>query len=95
MNVKEAAQQGISHIVDLFQTENLTNVGLEEIVFDDRDGEWIVTVGFSRPWDYPERSAGLGAILNQGQQPKRSYKIVRIRDFDGEVIAVKNHQVDF
>lgn len=37
------------HISDLFEAEGIRNVGLEEVERD--DGVWLITIGFSRPWD--------------------------------------------
>ncbi len=46
----------VNYVSELFEHEKISNLGLEEIEFDDRAGEWLVTVGFSRPWDYPQNS---------------------------------------
>ncbi len=51
MNVSDAVQTAISDTKKLFESESLSNLGLEEVAFDDSSQEWIVTVGFSRPWD--------------------------------------------
>lgn len=92
MNVKDAVQIAIHHVNDLFESEELSNLGLEEVEFDHLENEWVVTVGFSRPWDYPKNA--LAALSSQGGQPRRAFKIVRIRDGDHVVIAVKNRQTD-
>ena len=86
MNVKEAVKLAKEHVLDLFAEENITNLGLEEVNFYDADGEWIVTLGFSRPWDEPRNAL---ASLAQSTAPQRSYKIVRIAD-DGTVKGVSN-----
>ncbi len=87
MQVKDVANIAIKHVQDLFEHEQITNLGLEEIEFDYSTCEWYVTVGFSRPWDYPQNLAALAG------QPKRSYKIVTANDNTGEVIAIKNREV--
>ena len=33
-------------------------VGLEEVEFDDESDQWLITIGFSRPWDRPESPVG-------------------------------------
>lgn len=86
MNVKEAVKLAKEYVLDLFAEENITNLGLEEVNFYDADGEWIVTLGFSRPWDEPRNTL---ASLAQSTLPRRSYKIVRIDD-NGQVKGVKN-----
>lgn len=86
MNVKDIVHKAVLHVADLFEGEGVTNVGLEEVTFDEGADEWLVTVGFSRPWDYPKPIiAGFGSI-----HPNRVYKILRIRNSTGEVLSVKN-----
>lgn len=95
MEIKNAVRTAIDSVQDLFQAENLTNLGLEEINFDDASDEWVITVGFSRPWNYREvgmlgttiASAVIGA---QVAHPERDFKLVRVRDSDGHIMSVKN-----
>ena len=91
MNVKEAVAHAKAHVLDLFAEENLTNVGLEEIEYEDQSGEWIVTIGFSRPWDEPRNAL---AALTAGNTPRRAYKIVRISNNLGQVLSVKNRETN-
>lgn len=88
MDVKAAVKLAKEHVLDLFAEENITNLGLEEVSFYDGDGEWTVTLGFSRPWDEPRNTL---ASLAQTNLPRRSYKIVRIDD-NGKVKGVKNRE---
>lgn len=91
MNVKEIVKYAIAHINDLFGDENISNLGLEEVKFNSEIGEWEVTVGFSRPWDYPK---GALASIASGPSAKRTYKIVTVKEANGEVISVKNRPVN-
>ena len=68
MDVKAAARTAKSYVTDLFADEEITNVGLEEVEFDEGQDRWIVTVGFSRPWD--QRNA-LTAALGEGRPAAR------------------------
>lgn len=86
MNVKEAVKAAIQYVADVFETEHLDNIGLEEVVLNEAEDAWEVTVGFSRPWDYPK--AGLVTGL-QPQNPKRQYKVIRIENEDGKVKSIK------
>ena len=86
INVKEAVQTAKEHVVDLFDGEDIDFVGLEEAVFDDESNQWLITIGFSRPWDRPKTLAG---ALRE-HPLKRSYKVVRIDDADGRVISLKD-----
>lgn len=97
MDVKEAAQTAREYITDLFADENVKHVGLEEVEFDDLSKVWHITIGFSRPWEFPDDppppSFTSGAVFDELKPPpltQRSYKIVRVRDNDGYVISVMN-----
>ena len=87
MDVKEAVAAAKKYIAELFAQENITRLGLEEVEFDEQEGEWRVTVGFSRPWDAP---SALLSITQQLNSP-RSYKVVRISDA-GAALSVKNRE---
>jgi hypothetical protein len=90
MNVKEAVKLAKQHILDLFADENITNLGLEEVEYDEAIQEWTVTIGFSRPWDEPRNTL---ASLAESNLPRRSYKIVRIYDQSEMVSCIKNREV--
>lgn len=92
MDVKSAVRTAIQYVSDLFETENISNLGLEEIEFDDKDKIWCVTVGFSRPWDYSAKNV-IAAMNNPAGQPRRSYKVVRIKDDSSDVVSIKNYDV--
>jgi len=90
MNVKEAVKIAIAYVAELFEGEDLSNIGLEEATYDQTQELWKVTVGFSRPWDYPK--PGIVAGL-QPVSPKREYKVVYINPESKEVISVKIREV--
>lgn len=93
MTAKEAVRIAIEHVRDLFESEKLSNLGLEEVEYEDNDHSWTVTVGFSRPWDFPP-SPFAAVLSNQMRPERRDYKTVRIRESDSKVISVKNRPVD-
>ena len=86
MDVKAVAQRAKTYVVDLFDDEEISNVGLEEVEFDDSLDKWIVTIGFSRPWD---RKTTLNVALGE-RRPGRSYKVLHIADTDGRVLSLKD-----
>lgn len=90
MNVKEVVTQAKQHILALFEDEKLTNIGLEEVELDTQTDEWIVTIGFSRPWDEPRNA--LSALV-PSTFPRRAYKVVCIANTSGTVLSVKNREV--
>src|SRR5690606_20179899 len=45
VEVQEAIRRAKEYVLDVFRDEEPTNVGLEEVEFDDRDNVWNVTIG--------------------------------------------------
>ena len=86
VDVKQAVRTAREYVGELFDGEEIDNVGLEEVVFDDESDQWLITIGFSRPWDRPK---ALSAALREDPL-KRSYKVVRINDADGRVMSLKD-----
>ena len=81
MDVKEAVKRAKEYLTDLYQGEEITNVGLEEVVFEDRSNSWKITIGFSRPWDHKN---ALVATLADNRS-LRSYNVLSINDDSGKV----------
>ena len=81
MDVKEAVQTAKEYLLDLFEGEQITNVGLEEVVFEELSDCWKITIGFSRPWDH---KSTLRVTLGDGL-PARSYKVLSVNDDSGKV----------
>ena len=86
MDVKEAVQVAREYVTDLFAGEEIMDVGLEEVVFDDLSDTWKITVGFSRPWD---RAASIAQRMAQAHL-RRSYKVVSVNDTTEEVESIKD-----
>ena len=89
MDVKQAVVQAKTYVKDLFEEEKPANIALEEVEYNNQASEWLITVGFNRAWDRSKNILDVTAVLNE---PRRSYKVVRISDESGEVISVKNHE---
>lgn len=87
MDVKQAVRTAKTYLADLMADENIENLGLEEVQFDEAAEQWKVTVGFSRPWD---RKSSLAAALTEYGRSDRSYKVVSINDADGRVESLKD-----
>lgn len=89
MEVREAVAAAKKYVQELFAQENISNLGLEEIEFNEAAGVWSITVGFSRPWETPQNAL---AVLARQLQPPRAYKIVRICDETQRLLSVKNRE---
>jgi len=86
MDVKQAVATARTYIGELFADEGVTNLGLEEVEYDEPQGEWRVTLGFSRPWD--TTPSGFSAMTQLNPQRPRSFKVVRVSDRSESVISV-------
>ena len=89
MDVKDAVRKAKQHIQELFDEEGITHIGLEEVSFEEDENNWVVTIGFSRPWDYAPNALS----LLSHREPTRSYKLVTIDDESGEVVSVKHRNI--
>ena len=93
-DAKEAAKKAIAYVRELFSDEKITNLGLEEI--DRRGATWLITVGFSRPWnDQRTLAETLKESSFAGQfdvrlfPPARDYKVVVVDAKNGDVLKVR------
>ncbi len=82
MDVKEAVRTAKEYLTDLYAEEEIVNVGLEEVRYDDNDDKWYVTIGFSRPWD---QRVPMTVRSHQAGLVERSYKEMCIDDVTEEV----------
>jgi hypothetical protein len=95
IDVKRAVQAAMDYVRNLYAAagEKISNLGLEEVVLD--KDVWRVTVGFSRPWDYPKATTTsydrLASDLFQQQEPSpdRDYKVVKVDPWTGESIGME------
>jgi hypothetical protein len=95
MDVKQVVDLAKNYVKDLFASEGIFDLGLEEVELDENVSCWNVTIGFSRPWDKPVFGTigeKLAALAERTTSPKRSYKVVRIDDVSGRVLALKNRE---
>ena len=90
MEVKDAVQTAKEYLADLFDGEQIMNVGLEEVVFLNESNAWNITIGFSRPWD--QRNV-LATALGEGR-PARSYKVLRINDDSGHIESLTDRYLN-
>lgn len=81
MHLKEAVTAAKAYVQELFCDEGIAEVGLEEVRRRDLTDDWLVTIGFSRPWERPPLSGLLGI------DSKRAYKVVCI-DSTGDVVSL-------
>ena len=81
MDVKEAVRTAKDYVTELFSGEEITFVGLEEVVYNEEANSWKITIGFSRPWN--NRNAF--ATPPSDWRTMRSYKVLSVNGDSGRV----------
>ena len=86
MDVKQAVDLAKVYIGELFAEEDISDVLLEEVVFEELPEEWRITIGFDRP--VPAGRAEHPILGPLTARRGRVYKVVTIRNSDRSVMSV-------
>ena len=86
----EAVQAAKQYAKEVFGDEGISRVRLEEINYDAAKDEWRITVGFAYQGapTQPQRTLGVESIYGN-----RQYKVVHIRDSDGEFVGLTDRML--
>ena len=85
MDVKAAVGNAKQWLANVLQDEGVSNVGLEEVEFDREHGLWLITLGFSRPWN----TARNAFTAISGEPARRAYRIIAVKEPNGEIVSMK------
>lgn len=90
IDVKTAVQKALDYVQQVYETEDIRNLGLEEVKLSQDAETWSVTVGFSRPWSQDKvEPTPFSTLATHPFQPKypidRDYKEVCLDARSGEV----------
>lgn len=78
MEAKKAISEAKTLLEDLYSEENVSEIRLEEVEFDEASDSWLVTLGIMRP---VARRAASNLSISPLETPlKRTYKIVTVPD---------------
>lgn len=88
MKARDAIGIAKRYLSEVFDEENILNLGLEEIEYDEAQKTWNVTLGFSRPWNQ-QRNVLSALVQDEHSSLRRDYRVVRVRESDGEVTSIK------
>ena len=77
-----------NHVLALYDQEPIQRIGLEEVEYELADDTWLITIGFERDWSEPD---SVSRVLSA---PKRTYKVIHIRDKDGVVTSMRNRNLE-
>ena len=83
MDVKEATNKARTYVTEVFAEEEISQLGLEEVMYDHKADQWRITMGFARPWDQQHTMA-----VKMGLKTPRAYKVVHIQNDDGSIIGL-------
>lgn len=92
IDVKEATQIALSYFEDLYGEDAFSNVLLEEVERDEKDGTpyWFITIGFTeKKREGKSLQSPIGNLTSS-----RRYKRFEINAETGEVIAMKIRSVE-
>lgn len=93
IDVKEAIRTAKTLLSEMLDGESFNQVGLEEVKFDDRAAQWIVTLGLNRPWNKEVQQTNPSIIYagNSSSTTRqiRTYKVMRIDAKTGELISME------
>jgi len=89
VDVNTAVQNAKRWLGDVLKDEGIGDVGLEEVEFDGQAGVWLITIGFSRPWNSIKNA--YTAISGQPAST-RSYRVISVKEPTGEVISMKRRE---
>lgn len=94
LNVKAAILKAKAHLTDLMEGESYNNLGLEQVKFDDRNSQWLVTLGFNRPWDSETERQNPSLYSVSGpttiKRQMRTYKKVILDGQTGDFISMED-----
>jgi hypothetical protein len=90
VDVKDAIRRAKTQVADLLEGETYSQLGLEEVKYDDRSKQWIITLGLNRPWNVEKQStAGPYGIPSSTTRQVRTYKKVHIDSRTGELVSME------
>lgn len=99
MDIHEAVRIAKDYCLDVFESENVYHLGLEEIVYDEITDSWNVTIGFTRIWQDENRQpvqkrSTVGELFGvTNRADTREFKLVEIGASDGKVKSLTIRKV--
>lgn len=100
LSMKEAVIKAKSYAKELYESEGIQDLSLEEIDFDNRSKKWKITLGYNAKRHKIERDVGLRSTLatnalgvfgsnrEQSVEMVREYKVFEINAQDGSLVKM-------
>ena len=86
-DVKDAIRMAKEYVINLFDEEQIRDVGLEEVKLNHDTNTWEITIGFARPW---EQGGSQQYPFDEVGNPARSYKAIHIGRETGRIKSLKD-----
>lgn len=95
LTIKQAVQKAKVYFQELFIDENVQDLALEEIKFDDEQNAWLVTLGFKshREKVITAPSRTLLGSTDVIKESLREYKTFNLDGENGELLSVNMRMV--
>lgn len=92
IDVKQAVKAAKEQASLLFQGQEIKNLMLEEVEFDESSNKWLVTLGYDSPSKITKKS-GPQLFPTIEEETKREYKVFSIDGDNGNFISMKIRDV--
>jgi hypothetical protein len=90
VDVKDAIRRAKTQVADLLEGEAYGQLGLEEVKYDDRNQQWVITLGLNRPWNVEKQSTTSPyGFPSSTTRQVRTYKKVHIDSRTGELVSME------
>lgn len=93
IDVKQAVKKAFSTVEELMPEDQLHNLALEEVVFDDKRKQWCITLGYDSPRVIKKTSPPDLLFGTMTEETERKYKIFRISARTGAFVSMKIREV--
>jgi|DewCreStandDraft_4_1066084.scaffolds.fasta_scaffold154309_1 hypothetical protein len=99
IDAKQAVNTAYKFIHNLYESEELIDLALEEIELSSDEKYWLVTLGFTRLLSKPLEKkvvapwVSIAEALQAEQQAVREYKIVKVDAETGDATSMKIRKV--
>jgi hypothetical protein len=92
IDVKKAVEVAIEYIEDLYSSEDVADIALEEVELSEDERYWLITIGITRTYSKPLEKVTVSPVfipLSKTYTTNRDYKTIKIDANTGEAKSLK------
>lgn len=95
LTIKQAVQKAREYFAELFSNDNVKDLALEEVKFDDERNAWLVTLGFK---SHREKTITAPSTTRLGStdiitESLREYKTFNLNPETGDLLSIDMRSV--